>query len=156
MLNGTRKAFRKIFELFLYTHHLYIVFLVFFVFHVGFSYACIMLPSFYLFLIDRFLRFLQCQRRIRVVSARVLPCEAVELNFSKSPELNYSPTSMVFVIVSGIVILCARHPPRGLSRRTVGTRLKQHAKARHDSDGERRKRHYSINLRHPRAPLRSQ
>lgn len=28
--------------------------------------------------------------------------------------------------------------------------------ARHDSDGERRKRHYSINLRHPRAPLRSQ
>ncbi|CAN6569479.1 unnamed protein product [Malus baccata var. baccata] len=35
---------------------------------------------------------------------------------------------MVFVIVSGIVILCARHPPRGLSRRTVGTRLKQHAK----------------------------
>ncbi|KAM1613491.1 hypothetical protein ACFX1Z_002016 [Malus domestica] len=141
MLNGTRKAFRKIFELFLYTHHLYIVFLVFFVFHVGFSYACIMLPSFYLFLIDRFLRFLQCQRRIRVVSARVLPCEAVELNFSKSP---------------GIVILCARHPPRGLSRRTVGTRLKQHAKARHDSDGERRKRHYSINLRHPRAPLRSQ
>ncbi|KAM1368654.1 hypothetical protein ACFX13_002059 [Malus domestica] len=141
MLNGTRKVFRKIFELFLYTHHLYIVFLVFFVFRVGFSYACIMLPGFYLFLIDRFLRFLECQRRIRVVSARVLPCEAVELNFSKSP---------------GIVILCARHPPRGLSRRTVGTRLKQHAKARHDSDGERRKRHYSINLRHPRAPLRSQ
>ncbi|TQD71540.1 hypothetical protein C1H46_042927 [Malus baccata] len=56
MLNGTRKAFRKIFELFLYTHHLYIVFLVFFVFHVGFSYACIMLPGFYLFLIDRFFR----------------------------------------------------------------------------------------------------
>ncbi|XP_068330740.1 ferric reduction oxidase 2-like [Pyrus communis] len=93
---------RKTFELFLYTHHLYIVFLVFFVFHVGFSYACIMLPGFYLFLIDRFLRFLQSQRRIRLVSARVLPCEVVELNFSKSPGLNYSPTSMVFVNVPGI------------------------------------------------------
>lgn len=82
---------RKIFELFLYTHHLYIVFLVFFVFHVGFSYACIILPGFYLFLIDRFLRFLQSQRRIRLVSARVLPCEAVELNFSKSPGQQTKP-----------------------------------------------------------------
>lgn len=76
---------RKIFELFFYTHHLYIVFVVFFVFHVGFSYACIMLPGFYLFMIDRLLRFLQSQKRIRLVSARVLPCEAVELSFSKSP-----------------------------------------------------------------------
>jgi hypothetical protein len=55
------------------------------VFHVGFSYACIMLPGFYLFMIDRLLRFLQSQKRIRLVSARVLPCEAVELSFSKSP-----------------------------------------------------------------------
>ncbi|KAL5813072.1 hypothetical protein ACOSQ3_028022 [Xanthoceras sorbifolium] len=88
---------RKIFELFLYTHQLYIVFVVFFVFHVGFSYASIMLPGFFLFFIDRFLRFLQSQQRIRLISARVLPCETVELNFSKSPGLSYSPTSIVFV-----------------------------------------------------------
>ena len=75
---------RKIFELFFYTHHLYIVFIVFFVFHVGFSYACTMLPGFYLFLIDRFLRFLQSRQHIRLVSARLLPCETVELNFSKA------------------------------------------------------------------------
>ncbi|XVF50865.1 hypothetical protein PTKIN_Ptkin04bG0138000 [Pterospermum kingtungense] len=93
---------RKIFELFYYTHHLYILFVVFFVFHVGFSYACIMLPGFYLFLIDRCLRFLQSQQRVRLVSARILPCETVELNFSKSPELSYIPTSIVFVNVPSI------------------------------------------------------
>ncbi|KAK3220449.1 hypothetical protein Dsin_014419 [Dipteronia sinensis] len=93
---------QKIFELFFYTHQLYIVFVVFFVFHVGFSYASIMLPGFYLFLIDRFLRFLQSQQRIRLVSARILPCETVELNFSKSPGLSYSPTSIVFVNLPAI------------------------------------------------------
>jgi ferric-chelate reductase len=76
---------RKLFELFFFTHHLYIIFVVFFVLHVEFSYSCIMLPGFYLFLIDRFLRFLQSQQRVRLVSARILPCEAVELNFSKNP-----------------------------------------------------------------------
>lgn len=76
---------RKLFELFFYSHHLYIVFVIFFVLHVGFSYSCIMLPGLYLFLIDRFLRFLQSQQRVRLISARVLPCQAMELNFSKDP-----------------------------------------------------------------------
>lgn len=76
---------RKMFELFFYIHHFYILFMVFFVFHVGFySYAWIMLPGFYLFLVDRFLRFLQSRQHVRLVSARLLPCETVELNFSKS------------------------------------------------------------------------
>lgn len=76
---------RNIFELFFYTHHLYILFVVFFILHVGFSYCWITLPGFYLFLIDRMLRFLQSQQKVRLVSARILPCRAVELNFSKSP-----------------------------------------------------------------------
>ncbi|XP_058740418.1 ferric reduction oxidase 2-like [Vicia villosa] len=93
---------RKFFELFFYIHHLYIVFVVFFVLHVGFSYSCIMLPGLYLFLIDRYLRFLQSQRKIRLVSARVLPCEAVELNFSKNPGLCYGPTSIIFINIPSI------------------------------------------------------
>lgn len=76
---------RKIFELFFYTHHLFVVFVVFFVLHVGFSHACIILPGFYLFMIDRYLRFLQSQQKVQVLSARILPCQAVELNFSKCP-----------------------------------------------------------------------
>lgn len=76
---------RTIFELFFYTHYLYIFFVVFFVFHVGFSDSWIVLPGFYLFLIDRYLRLLQSQQKVGLVSARILPCETLELNFSKSP-----------------------------------------------------------------------
>ncbi|KAL7146285.1 hypothetical protein ABFS83_06G030600 [Erythranthe nasuta] len=93
---------RTIFELFFYTHHLYIVFVFFFILHVGFSYSCIMLPGFYLFVIDRFLRFLQSQQRVFLISARVLPCHVLELNFSKDPRLSYNPSSIVFIKVKSI------------------------------------------------------
>ncbi|KAG9157928.1 hypothetical protein Leryth_000097 [Lithospermum erythrorhizon] len=93
---------RKMFEVFFYTHHLYIIFVVFFVFHVGISSAFIMLPGFYLFMVDRYLRFLQSRQGVRLVSARVLPCEAIELNFSKSKGLVYKPTSTIFVNIPSI------------------------------------------------------
>ncbi|KAG8391862.1 hypothetical protein BUALT_Bualt01G0231100 [Buddleja alternifolia] len=93
---------RKMFELFFYTHHLYILFVFFFVLHVGISYASIMLPGFFLFMIDRYLRFLQSRRGVRLLSARVLPCETVELNFAKSKGLSYTPTSIMFVNIPSI------------------------------------------------------
>ncbi|KAI3449206.1 hypothetical protein Pfo_005871 [Paulownia fortunei] len=93
---------RKMFELFFYTHHLYILFVFFFVLHVGISYTCIMLPGFFLFMIDRYLRFLQSRRGVRLMSARVLPCQTVELNFSKSKGLSYTPTSIMFMNVPSI------------------------------------------------------
>ncbi|KAF6157668.1 hypothetical protein GIB67_037241 [Kingdonia uniflora] len=96
------KIRRKMFELFFYTHYLYILFLVFYVFHVGISYASIILPGFYLFLIDRFLRFLQSRQRVRLLSSRLLPCETVELNFSKNPRLSYAPTSIMFINIPSI------------------------------------------------------
>ncbi|XVF73145.1 hypothetical protein PTKIN_Ptkin12aG0178000 [Pterospermum kingtungense] len=96
---------RKAFELFFYTHHLYIIFVLFFVLHVGIGFACYMLPGFYLFMIDRFLRFLQSRSSVRLLSARVLPCHALELNFAKSPSLSYNPTSIMFVNVPSISML---------------------------------------------------
>ncbi|XP_019454995.1 PREDICTED: ferric reduction oxidase 3, mitochondrial-like [Lupinus angustifolius] len=93
---------RKFFELFFYTHYLYILFIVFFIFHVGITYACLMLPSFYLFLVDRYIRFLQSRHQVRLVSARVLPCEAIELNFSKDHGLTYNPTSVMFINIPSI------------------------------------------------------
>nr|BAV57586.1 probable ferric reductase oxidase [Olea europaea] len=96
------KIRRKMFELFFYTHHLYILFVFFFVLHVGISYAFIMLPGFYLFMIDRYLRFLQSRQRVRLVSARILTCETIELNFSKSTGLIYPPTSVLFMNVPSI------------------------------------------------------
>ncbi|CAI9292138.1 unnamed protein product [Lactuca saligna] len=93
---------RKMFEVFFYTHHLYILFIVFFVFHVGIGYTSIMLPGFYLFLIDRFLRFLQSKENVRLISTRVLLSETLELNFSKSQDLSYTPTSIMFINVPNI------------------------------------------------------
>ncbi|CDP08776.1 unnamed protein product [Coffea canephora] len=88
---------RRMFEVFYYTHNLYILFVIFYILHKGLFFICIMLPGMYLFVIDRFLRFLQSRQKVRLVSARVLPCETVELNFSKSRALNYTPTSTMFV-----------------------------------------------------------
>ncbi|PHU09566.1 Ferric reduction oxidase 2 [Capsicum chinense] len=93
---------RRMFELFFYTHYLYILFMAFFLLHTGMFYACIMLPGFFLFLIDRYLRFLQSKRKVRLISARVLACETVELNFSKISGLEYSPTSVMFLNVPTI------------------------------------------------------
>ncbi|KAL9854984.1 putative ferric reduction oxidase 1 [Arabidopsis thaliana] len=96
------KIRRRLFEVFFYSHYLYIVFMLFFVFHVGISHALIPLPGFYIFLVDRFLRFLQSRNNVKLVSARVLPCDTVELNFSKNPMLMYSPTSTMFVNIPSI------------------------------------------------------
>ncbi|XWS32147.1 hypothetical protein CRYUN_Cryun23aG0136000 [Craigia yunnanensis] len=75
----------------------------------------VMLPGFYLFMIDRFLRFLQSRRSVRLLSARVLLCDTLELDFPKSsvdrldvsiegpygPALNHFPRHEKLVMVSG-------------------------------------------------------
>lgn len=76
---------RKMFEVFFYTHQMYILYIFFYVLHVGTAYFCMILPGILLFIIDRHLRFLQSRKQARLVSARILPSEAVELCFSKSP-----------------------------------------------------------------------
>ncbi|KAF8113007.1 hypothetical protein N665_0058s0104 [Sinapis alba] len=93
---------RRFFEVFFYTHYLYIVFMLFFLFHVGISYSFISFPGFYIFLVDRFLRFLQSRDNIRLLSARILPSDTIELTFSKTPRLVYSPTSILFVNIPSI------------------------------------------------------
>ncbi|XP_047336404.1 ferric reduction oxidase 5-like isoform X2 [Impatiens glandulifera] len=93
---------RKSFELFFYTHHLYLFYIVFYMLHVGGTYLFMILPGIFLFIIDRYLRFLQSQKRARLVSARLLPCGVVELNLSKCLGLHYNPTSIMFIQVPSI------------------------------------------------------
>ncbi|EPS67849.1 hypothetical protein M569_06925 [Genlisea aurea] len=100
---ATRRSIRRSsFELFLYAHHLYIPFVIFFILHVGIGFASIMLPGLYLFAIDRYLRLLQSRENARLLSARILPCKTLELNFSKAPSLKYNPTSIIFINVAAI------------------------------------------------------
>ncbi|KAI4351669.1 hypothetical protein L6164_006010 [Bauhinia variegata] len=93
---------RKMFEVFFYTHHLYILYILFYAIHVGVTYICMIAPGIFLFLIDRHLTFLQSRHRARLLSARLLPCQTLELNFSKSPGLSYNPTSIVFINVPSV------------------------------------------------------
>ncbi|XP_057424799.1 ferric reduction oxidase 4 isoform X2 [Lotus japonicus] len=90
---------RNMFEVFFYTHHLYILYILFYAIHVGVAYMCMIAPGIFLFLVDRHLRFLQSRQHARLLSGRLLPCDALELNFSKTPSLHYNPTSIVFINV---------------------------------------------------------
>ncbi|KAI5657875.1 hypothetical protein M9H77_26668 [Catharanthus roseus] len=93
---------RKMFEVFFYSHHLYILYVFFYVLHVGVGYLCMILPGIFLFLIDRHLRFLQSRQRSRLISTRLLPCGTTELTFSKDPGLKYNPRSILFLNVASI------------------------------------------------------
>lgn len=75
---------RRFFEVFFYSHYLYIVFMLFYVLHVGVAFCFITFPGFYIFMVDRFLRFLQSRDNIRLSSARLLPSDTVELTFFKN------------------------------------------------------------------------
>ncbi|PON58182.1 Phthalate dioxygenase reductase [Parasponia andersonii] len=93
---------RKMFEVFFYTHHLYTLYVVFYILHVGVAYFCMKLPGIFLFFIDRYLQFLQSRDRVRLLSARVLPGGNFEMNFARSPGLQYNPTSILFINVPTI------------------------------------------------------
>ncbi|KAL6127678.1 hypothetical protein ACLB2K_071041 [Fragaria x ananassa] len=96
------RARQKMFELFFYTHQFYVLYIVFYILHAGVSFFCTILPGIFLFIIDRYLRFLQSYQRAELVSARILPCETIELNFSKSQGLDYNPTSILFINVPSV------------------------------------------------------
>ncbi|KAJ9162747.1 hypothetical protein P3X46_022497 [Hevea brasiliensis] len=85
------------FELFFYTHQLYVVFVLFLAFHVGDFIFSMSAGGIFLFMLDRFLRFCQSRRTVDVVSAKCHPCGTVELVFSKPGNLRYNALSFVFL-----------------------------------------------------------
>ncbi|KAG6387711.1 hypothetical protein SASPL_152903 [Salvia splendens] len=101
-VTSLQRVRRKMFELFFYAHHLYTIYLFFYMFHVGVAYLCMILPGIFLFLIDRYLRFLQSRERTRLDSARLLPNGTMELTFAKNPRLSYNTASTLFVRVPSI------------------------------------------------------
>lgn len=96
-LTSIKPIRRKFFELFYYTHHLYVVFTVFFSLHISDRHFCTVLSGIFLFLLDRFLRFLQSGRIVKILTARILPCKAIELTLSKHPDLKYISTSVILL-----------------------------------------------------------
>lgn len=76
---------RKRFYIFYYTHHLYIVFLVFFLFHAGDRHFYMIFPGVFLFGLDKLLRIIQSRPDTCILSAKIYPCNAMELILPKDP-----------------------------------------------------------------------
>ncbi|KAM7481923.1 hypothetical protein LguiB_006506 [Lonicera macranthoides] len=87
------------FELFFYTHQLYVVFVVFLALHVGDFIFTMAAAGIFLFMLDRFLRFFQSRRTVEVLSATCLPCGTMELVLSKPGNLQYNALSWIFLQV---------------------------------------------------------
>ncbi|KAL9229359.1 hypothetical protein vseg_004835 [Gypsophila vaccaria] len=85
------------FELFFYTHQLYIVFVIFFALHVGDFIFSMGAGGVFLFILDRFLRFIQSRKTVDIISATSLPCGTLELVLSKPACLRYNALSFIFL-----------------------------------------------------------
>ncbi|KAK9080522.1 hypothetical protein SSX86_000280 [Deinandra increscens subsp. villosa] len=88
---------RKRFEIFYYTHHLYTIFIIFFLFHTGDRHFYMVLPAILIFVIERLLRLIQSRPETCIVSARIFPLKAIEVILPKEPGLKYTPTSIIFI-----------------------------------------------------------
>ncbi|URE12420.1 ferric reduction oxidase 8 [Musa troglodytarum] len=93
---------RKQFQLFFSAHHLYIVFILFFLIHAGDRHFYLVFAGVLLFALDKILRIIQSRKQTFLVSASILPCRAVKLTLPKLPCMDYTPTSIIFIKVPGI------------------------------------------------------
>lgn len=101
-LQPVRKRF---FELFFYTHQLYVIFVVFLALHVGDFIFSMSAGAVFLFMLDRFLRFWQSRTKVDIISATCRPCGTVELVFSKPANLRYNALSFIFIQVRELSFL---------------------------------------------------
>ncbi|KAL4566620.1 hypothetical protein LXL04_030740 [Taraxacum kok-saghyz] len=93
---------RKRFEIFYYTHHLYIIFIIFFLFHTGDRHFYMVFPAIFLFAIERLLRMINSRPETCILSARIFPSKAIEIILPKEPMLKYTPTSIIFIKIPRI------------------------------------------------------
>lgn len=93
---------RKKFQLFYITHHLYIVFIFFFLMHAGTGHFYLVFAGVLLFALDKILRIIQSRQSTSVLSARILACKAIELTVPKHPSMQYTPTSTIFLKIPSI------------------------------------------------------
>ncbi|XP_019463863.1 PREDICTED: ferric reduction oxidase 8, mitochondrial [Lupinus angustifolius] len=93
---------RRKFEIFYYTHHLYSVLLVFFLFHAGDRHFYTVFSGVFLFSLDKLLRIVQSSPKTCIVSARIFPSKAVELILPKDSRMKYMPTSVIFLKIPAI------------------------------------------------------
>lgn len=93
---------KRNFQLFFYTHHLYVMFIIFLALHIGDTNFSKIVGGVFLFMLDRFLRFFQSRRDVDVISATNFPCGTVGLVISKPKSMN-----LLLIFVLRLLDLCA-------------------------------------------------
>ncbi|XP_041013294.1 ferric reduction oxidase 7, chloroplastic-like isoform X1 [Juglans microcarpa x Juglans regia] len=93
---------KRYFELFFYTHQLYVLFVIFLALHIGDTNFSKVFGGIFLFMLDRFLRFCQSRTTVNIVSMKSLPCGTVKLVLSKPGNLRYNALSFIFLRVREI------------------------------------------------------
>ncbi|KAG6652344.1 hypothetical protein CIPAW_05G000100 [Carya illinoinensis] len=93
---------KRYFELFFYTHQLYVLFVIFLALHIGDTNFSKVFGGIFLFMLDRFLRFCQSRMTVNIVSMKSLPCGTVKLVLSKPGNLGYNALSFIFLRVREI------------------------------------------------------
>ncbi|XP_072963079.1 ferric reduction oxidase 8, mitochondrial isoform X1 [Typha angustifolia] len=93
---------RRKFQTFFLAHHLYILFILFFLLHAGDQHFYLVFSGVLLFSLDKILRIIQSRKEKCLISARILPCKAVQLTLPKHPSMKYTPTSMIFMKIPSI------------------------------------------------------
>ena len=82
---------RRKFDVFFSIHHLYVVFLVFFMFHAGDKHFYMVFAGVFLFAIDKVTRIIQSRPEFRILSVRFFPSKIIELTFPKDPSKHKNP-----------------------------------------------------------------
>ena len=94
---------RQKFEFFYYTHHLYIIFLIFFLFHAGDRHFYMDFGGIFLFGLDKLLRILQSRPETSILSAKVFPSRAIELTLPKDPSKSFSsPCEVINLTIKSV------------------------------------------------------
>lgn len=88
---------KRYFELFFYTHQLYVLFVIFLALHIGDTNFSKVFGGIFLFMLDRFLRFCQSRMTVNIISMKSLPCGTVKLVLSK-PGSETSSTICRFIL----------------------------------------------------------
>ncbi|KAI5084359.1 hypothetical protein GOP47_0000528 [Adiantum capillus-veneris] len=97
---------RRWYEVFFGLHHLYIVFFLFFLYHVMWTVHFIVIPCL-LFMVDRFLRMVQSRHSVDVTSAKIMESGALHLKIAARKDINaeglkYHPLSSWYLRIPSL------------------------------------------------------
>lgn len=96
---------RKSFETFIWTHQLYMIYLLFLYMHAGDYFVVVMFPSLVLYGIDRLFRSTQALHLVQAEGATIHTDGSVELVIPIAPDFVYRPLDSIYINIPAISVM---------------------------------------------------